>query len=118
MKNDPASLSPYYKACLAKLQVDFARPIPANVKNLIRLVKYWRNEYVSAGSAGSWPPNSYVMELVTIHLWESKGKPKRFDTLKAFHNVIKTLANSQSICAIWTDNYALGSIPEETRSQR
>ena len=118
MKKDPDSLSPYYKACLAKLQVDFARPIPANVKNLIRLVKYWRKEYVSAGSTGSWPPNSYVMELVTIHLWKIKGKPKRYNTLKAFHNVIKTLANSQSICAIWTDNYALGSIPEETRSQR
>ena len=118
MKNDPDNLSPYYKSCLAKLQVDFVRPIPANVKNLIRLVKYWRKEYVSAGSRGSSPPNSYVMELVTIHLWESEGKPNRFNTLKAFHNVIKTLANSQSIRAFWTDNYALRRIPEETRSQR
>ena len=118
MKDCPENLLPYYKACLAKLQVDFVSPIPANVKNLIRLVKYWRKKYVSDGSPGNWTPNSYVMELVTIHLWERKGNPDHFNTLKAFHNVIETLANNQSIRVIWRDNYPESMIPAHTSSQR
>lgn len=119
MKDGPENLLQYYKACLAKLQVAFVSPIPANVKNLIRLVKYWRKQYVSyAGSTSSRSPNSYFLELITIHLWESKGRPNHFSTLKAFHSVMETLANYQSIRAIWRDNYAERMIPATTRDQR
>ena len=118
MEDGPRSLLPFYSASLAKLQVDFVRPIAPKVKNLIRLVKYWRNENVHAGSPDSRLPNSYVLELITIHLWEIKGRPDRFNTLKAFHKVMETLANNQSIHAIWEVNYDEDMIPEDILSER
>lgn len=118
MEDGPRSLLPFYSASLAKLQVDFVRPIAPKLKNLIRLVKYWRKENVHAGSPDSRLPNSYVLELITIHLWGNEGRPERFNTLKAFHKVMETLANNQSIHAIWEVNYDEDMIPEDILSER
>jgi hypothetical protein len=34
-------LRKYYAKCVAKLQVNFVKPVPSRVKDLIRLLKYW-----------------------------------------------------------------------------
>jgi len=34
-------LKKYYAKCVAKLQVNFVKPLPSRVKDLIRLLKYW-----------------------------------------------------------------------------
>ena len=67
MQEGPESLVPFYSASLVKLQVEFVSPIPANVKNLIRLVKYWRKTYVPETATRRRLPASYVLELITIH---------------------------------------------------
>ena len=36
------SLRQYYSAALAPLQIDFVSRVPPKVKNLIRLVKFWK----------------------------------------------------------------------------
>ena len=42
MESKP-SLKKYYAKSLAKVQVEFVKPVPARVKDLIRLLKYWKN---------------------------------------------------------------------------
>ena len=114
----PDRLLPFYSASLVKMQVDFVSAIPANVKNLIRLVKYWRKKYVGQASTGRRLPTSYVLELIVIHLWESKGRPYRFDTVKALHSVMEALAHVESLRVIWRNNYTENMIPGHIRHQR
>lgn len=39
----------YYAKCVARQQVEFVKFVPARVKDLIRLIKYWNyNEEVSS----------------------------------------------------------------------
>ena len=63
----------YYSAALVKLQVEFVKEPeerrPENVKNLIRLVKYWRKTYIPQTGHERLPP-SYLLELLTIYAWE------------------------------------------------
>ena len=41
MESDP-SLGHYYTVALAPLQIDFVSQVPPKVKNLIRLMKFWK----------------------------------------------------------------------------
>ncbi|XP_028412288.1 2'-5'-oligoadenylate synthase 3-like [Dendronephthya gigantea] len=100
MKNDEENKE-YYSVALAEKKVKFVRRQPANVKNLIRLVKYWKKEMVTPGGK---IPNSYLMELITIHLWKENKRPKTFDTLKAFRGVMEALQDYQSLHVTWTMN--------------
>ncbi|XP_028407281.1 2'-5'-oligoadenylate synthase 3-like [Dendronephthya gigantea] len=106
--------SEYYSVALAQRKVAFVGRQPANVKNLIRLVKYWKKEKVTSMSGGS-----YLMELITIHLWEENTRYGNgtFDTLKAFHGVMKALEEYHSLNVIWTTNYSASEIPHEVKSR-
>ncbi|XP_028412303.1 2'-5'-oligoadenylate synthase 3-like isoform X2 [Dendronephthya gigantea] len=110
----------YYSAALVQQQVDFVEEYPPNVKNLIRLVKYWKKEMVEPSSASRRIPNSYLMELITIHLWEENTEDSdgKFDTLKAFHGVMEALMDYESLNVIWTENYSENDIPSEIKDQR
>ncbi|XP_028407355.1 2'-5'-oligoadenylate synthase 1A-like [Dendronephthya gigantea] len=109
----------YYSAALAKQQVDFVEGYPANVKNLIRLVKHWKKKMVRPSSPRRRIPNSYLMELITIHLWkQNKGYDGTFNTLKAFHGVMEALKEYRSLNVTWTTNYSTSQIPSEIRRQR
>ena len=68
----------YYSAALVLIQRDFVKERPALVKDLIRLVKYWRKTFLPKKSAKRLPP-SYLLELLTIHAWENANRPERFD---------------------------------------
>ena len=46
----------YYSTAIVKLQVEFVKKLPANVKDLIRLVKYWRKTYIPQSGSKHLPP--------------------------------------------------------------
>ena len=56
--------------------------------------------------AGRRIPNSYLMELITIHLWEQHGRNRIFNTLKAFRGVMEALRGYESLNAVWRKYYS------------
>ena len=101
----------YYSAALVLIQRHFVKERPALVKDLIRLVKYWRKTFLPKKSAKRLPP-SYLLELLTIHAWENANRPERFDVKIGFKAVIEALENHQSLRVSWEDYYGEDLIPE------
>ena len=99
----------YYSAALVKLQVEFVKEPeerrPENVKNLIRLVKYWRKTYIPQTGHERLPP-SYLLELLTIHAWEKAKCPKKFNIKIGFKAVMELLENHSNLRVSWDDNYS------------
>ncbi|XP_028412290.1 2'-5'-oligoadenylate synthase 1A-like [Dendronephthya gigantea] len=114
------SHSDFYRAALSKWQVDFVKKYPANVKNLIRLIKYWKKKMVRKSWYGQRIPNSYLMELITIYYWEENTRYSdgTFNTLKAFHGIMEALKDYQSLNIFWTENYSAKDIPSQILRQR
>ena len=100
----------YYSAALVLIQRHFVKERPALVKDLIRLVKYWRKTFLPKKSAKRLPP-SYLLELLTIHAWENANRPARFDVKIGFKAVIKALKNHQRLRVSWGDYYGEDLIP-------
>ena len=96
----------YYSAGLVEYQVDFVKGQPAIVKNLIRLVKYWRKTCIEDKSAGKTRlPSSYPLELITIHCWEEAGEPNPFDIRVGFKAVLQQLVDNRHIHVCWYKYY-------------
>ncbi|CAH3113452.1 unnamed protein product [Porites lobata] len=95
----------YYSAALVKLQVKFVDKRPSNVKDLIRLVKYWRKTYIPQIDHERLPP-SYLLELLTIHAWEKAKCPKKFNIKIGFKAVMELLENHSNLRVSWDDNYS------------
>ena len=95
----------YYSAALVKLQVEFVKKQPENVKDLIRLVKYWRKTYIPQIDHERLPP-SYLLELLTIHAWEKAKCPKKFNIKIGFKAVMELLENHSNLRVSWDDNYS------------
>ena len=95
----------YYSAALVKLQVKFVDKRPANVKDLIRLVKYWRKTYIQQIGHERLPP-SYLLELLTIHAWEKANCPQKFNIKIGFKAVMELLENHSNLRVSWDDNYS------------
>ena len=95
----------YYSAALVKLQVKFVDKRPANVKDLIRLVKYWRKTYIQQIGQERLPP-SYLLELLTIHAWEKANCPQKFNIKIGFKAVMELLENHSNLRVSWDDNYS------------
>ena len=100
----------YYSAALVLIQRHFVTERPALVKDLIRLVKYWRKTFLPKKSGKRLPP-SYLLELLTIHAWENANRPERFDVKIGFKAVIEALENHQSLRVSWGDYYTEDLIP-------
>ena len=95
----------YYSAALVKLQVKFVDKRLANVKDLIRLVKYWRKTYIPQTGHERLPP-SYLLELLTIHAWEKAKCPKKFNIKIGFKAVMELLEKHCNLRVSWDDNYS------------
>ena len=95
----------YYSAALVKLQVKFVKDRPPNVKDLIRLVKYWRKTYIPQIDHERLPP-SYLLELLTIHAWEKAKCPKKFNIKIGFKAVMELLEDHSNLRVSWDDNYS------------
>lgn len=101
---------PYYSAALVLIQKLFVKERPALVKDLIRLVKYWRKTYIPQIDSKHVPP-SYLLELLTIHAWEDANRPESFDMKIGFKAVMEVLKNHQSVRVSWEDYYRRNLIP-------
>ena len=96
----------YYSAGLVSLQVEFVKGQPSNVKDLIRLVKYWRKTCIADKSTGKTRlPSSYPLELITIHCWEKAEKPQSFDKRVGFKAVLLKLVENCNIDVRWLNYY-------------
>ena len=96
----------YYSAHFVSLQRDFVKDQPPIVKNLIRLVKYWRKTCIDVKSTGKTRlPSSYPLELITIDCWEKAGEPLRFDIRAGFKDVLQHLVDNCDIDVIWYKYY-------------
>ena len=97
----------YYSAHFVSLQVEFVKSQPAIVKDLIRLVKYWRKTCIADKSdVKTRLPSSYPLELITIHCWEKAGKPNPFDIRVGFKAVLQKLVDNRHIDVRWCEYYS------------
>ena len=110
MLSDTKENWPYYSAALVKIQTDFVRELPASVKDLIRLVKFWHKTFISQTGGEHLLPY-YLLELLTIHAWENANRPERFDLKIGFKAVMEVLKNHQSLRVSWGDYYRKNLIP-------
>ncbi|XP_067056712.1 2'-5'-oligoadenylate synthase 1-like [Acropora muricata] len=94
----------YYSAHFVELQVEFVKGQPSIVKDLIRLVKYWRKTCIE-DTGKTRLPSSYPLELITIHCWEKAGKPESFDIRAGFKVVLQQLVEYCDINVRWYINY-------------
>ena len=104
----------YYSAALVLFQRDFVKERPTLVKDLIRLVKYWRKTFFPKNSAMP----SYLLELLTIHAWENANRPERFDIKIGFKAVMEVLKNHRSLRVSWGHYYRRDLIPNRYNSWR
>ena len=96
----------YYSAGLVSLQLEFVKRQPSNVKDLIRLVKYWRKTCIADKSTRKTRlPSSYPLELITIHCWEKAEKPQSFDKRVGFKAVLLKLVDNCDIDVRWFNYY-------------
>ena len=102
----PAKDRGYYSAHFVSLQVEFVKSQLPIVKNLIRLVKYWRKTCIEDKSSGSTRlPSSYPLELITIGCWRKAGEPSSFDIRAGFRAVLQRLIDTYQIHFIWYEYY-------------
>ncbi|XP_020627944.1 2'-5'-oligoadenylate synthase 1-like [Orbicella faveolata] len=96
----------FYSAHLVSLQKEFVKDQPPIVKNLIRLVKYWRKTCIEDKSTGEPRlPSSYPLELITIDCWENAAGKTSFDIRAGFKAVLERLADNCHIHVIWHKYY-------------
>ncbi|XP_041358005.1 2'-5'-oligoadenylate synthase 2-like [Gigantopelta aegis] len=103
MFNDMKSLTPdkqkFFSVCTSEKQTQFAREAPKQLKELTRLVKYWKK-------TENVPGKSYFFELFIRHLWETEwGKPQIFSMEEKFKDVIRNLKTTRSMRIIWPELY-------------
>ena len=96
----------YYSAGLVSFQVEFVKGQPSIVKDLIRLVKYWRKTCIE-DTGKTRLPSSYPLELITIHCWEKAGKPQSFDIRAGFKAVLQQLVDNCHIDVCWYKYYSM-----------
>lgn len=96
----------YYSAHFVSLQEEFVKDQLPNVKNLIRLVKYWRKTCIEDKNTGKTRlPSSYLLELITIGCWEEAGWEPSFDIRAGFKAVLQQLVNNCHIDFTWHKYY-------------
>ncbi|KAK3577491.1 hypothetical protein CHS0354_026445 [Potamilus streckersoni] len=99
------TLRQFYSTCLIKLQQAFVKEQPERVKNLIRLVKYWRKSKLPADEGKNKWPDYYLLELITIRRWEEAGKPTTFDLRRGLYSVLHALVEYRDMKIQWLVNY-------------
>jgi hypothetical protein len=95
----------FCSAALAELKRDFVKAKPTKLKSLIRLVKHWSKTYLPRGTDGLRMPNSYLIELLTIDVWEKAGSPLSFRTASLFKEVMEAFCSHRQLNLKWDDYY-------------
>ena len=87
----------YCSPSLVHRQVQFVKEQPGNVKELIRLVKYWASRFLP-----KYLQKSYPLELITIYLWEKAGKPeRRLNKAQGLRSVLEVLTKLDRLRVSW-----------------
>ncbi|XP_052807888.1 2'-5'-oligoadenylate synthase 1-like [Mya arenaria] len=97
-----------YSVTLGPLQVEIIKALPAKVKDLIRIIKYWEDVKMKSVKNRKWP-SSYTLELVILHAWNQAGKPESFNMAHALHAVLTLLVEHQQLKATFPDQMKYSS---------
>lgn len=94
-----------YSVTLAPEQLDIISGLPTKVKNLIKLIKFWKDTELKDKYESEMPsfaekrygkpnwPSSYALELVVLNAWTEANEPVGFDMTRALHAVLTSLVN-------------------------
>ncbi|XP_070565120.1 2'-5'-oligoadenylate synthase 1A-like [Ptychodera flava] len=107
----------FYSAVFTQLRVKFFQALPPRVRDLIRVVKHWKDCHLSAEiskAKNQTAPSSYALALITIDTWEEVGEPVTFSVVQGFKAVLQRLVDYESIDIEWYHNYS-EDIAEKTR---
>ncbi|XP_046328851.1 2'-5'-oligoadenylate synthase 2-like [Haliotis rufescens] len=102
MRDLPDADRDYYSACLARIQIDFIRQAPSQVRSLIRILKYWLKEEVNVDAEIT---SYYLIELLVMHRWQRAGHPTDFDMLDWFEEIMIQLFDLKSLGIEWANKY-------------
>ncbi|GAM26498.1 hypothetical protein SAMD00019534_096730 [Acytostelium subglobosum LB1] len=101
---DPKTEIPFASAAASPLQVEFIKQQPANYKDLVRLVKCWRNL-----SDWKWDksttPSSYLIELVTLKVFEDMMTTSKSLVVEAAFAKVLGLLAQPTIEVYWPQFY-------------
>lgn len=98
----PGEFSPSF----AVLQRHFVKSRPVKLKDLLRLVKHWYQQYVKPAHRTAALPSKYALELLTIYAWEEGAdESESFGLDVGFEAVMKLLREYEDICIYWTKYY-------------
>ncbi|XP_013385039.1 2'-5'-oligoadenylate synthase 1 [Lingula anatina] len=99
------SMRGYCSASLVQLQVEFVKCQHPVVKDLIRFVKHWKNEYFRGFAHNVTLPSSYLLELLCIKVWEMTGRPWSMDKRKGLKAVMWLLTKPSHLLVQWQMHY-------------
>lgn len=98
-KGNPGEFSPSF----TELQRHFVKSRPVKLKNLLRLVKFWYQQYLRRQHRRAALPPKYSLELLTIYAWEmGTESSENFNLDEGFVAVMELLRDYQDICVYWT----------------
>ncbi|XP_012975170.1 2'-5'-oligoadenylate synthase-like protein 2 [Mesocricetus auratus] len=101
-KGNPGEFSPSF----TELQRHFVKSRPVKLKNLLRLVKFWYQQYLRRQHRRAALPPKYSLELLTIYAWEmGTESSENFNLDEGFVAVMELLRDYQDICVYWTKYY-------------
>ncbi|ESO92009.1 hypothetical protein LOTGIDRAFT_233290 [Lottia gigantea] len=91
MRYKPQIVRGHYSVCFCKEQLRLIRAKPAKVKDLIRLMKYWKN-------SNSLPIRSYCCEVVCLYVHDKfLGQQTNFNMKEGFNRVLRFLIETQTL---------------------
>ncbi|XP_062038827.1 2'-5'-oligoadenylate synthase 3 [Lepus europaeus] len=99
-----------FAACFMELQEKFFNKYPRKLKDLILLIKYWRQQ-CQKNCVGSSVPPVYALELLTVYAWEQGCGAQDFDMAQGVRTVLQLVRQPENLCIYWTVNY---NFEEET----
>ncbi|XP_077862040.1 2'-5'-oligoadenylate synthase 1-like [Saccoglossus kowalevskii] len=104
IKNEDAEI---YNISLCQFQRDFIRDmVPEHVKDLIRLVKYWKKVVADKVIPKKLrKPTCQQLELLTVYVWETAGKPEDIDMAQAFKAVLHQVVYYKDLDVAWYYHY-------------
>ncbi|XP_040842893.1 2'-5'-oligoadenylate synthase 2 [Ochotona curzoniae] len=113
-KSPTAFLGGEFASCFTELQCNFITSRPAKLKDLIRLVQHWYQQFKrKLKSAGSLPPK-YALDLLTVFAWEQAGSQEDFNAVEGFRTVLELVTQYQHLCVFWKVNYSFKKDPLKT----
>ncbi|XP_041359787.1 2'-5'-oligoadenylate synthase 2-like [Gigantopelta aegis] len=99
MENQEDKARQYYSVSFAEEQTNFVKASPHDVRDVIRLLKYWKK-------TENVPVRSYFLELLVIHMWQKKWqRTSKRSGYTMVVEVVNELTNIKEMKITWPDRY-------------